>query len=668
MKNILITILILLPCLYVNATTYYVSNTGSDAANGTSEATAWQTIDKVNSFPSFSAGDNIYFKRGDTFYGKLIISNSGSSGSPITYGTYGTGANPVITGFVTVSGWTDLGFNVWQSTNEVSTLPDCNMVLINNINIAMGRYPNTGWLTYQSSTATSITSSSLDASTMNWTGAQAVIKKERYIIDRPVITSASGSTINYTNPSWSSGHANWGFFIQNDTRTLDTLNEWYYNGSDKKISVYNIGAPTNVKLATRDTLVYIVNKSYITFDGLSFTGANGQAFYLGNASNLTIKNCTFDFNYNAIAGYQFGGSSSNLLIDSCTFNHTNNNAINLPSEFAGATITNNTIKNTGMISGLAASGQSRWGMNLTGTGYTVQYNKVDTTGYVAIGFNGSNMMCKNNVVDYFCAITDDGGGIYTGNPQTGVVISDNIVLNGIGNDEGTNGTNNGKAYGIYCDDNSSEMSILNNSVANMIDAGIFLHQVKDIIVRGNTTYNCRVGLFASNDNSDTSYHTTGLDVKHNIFVANTTGTLYSPQDQVALWLASMTDDLSNYGNIDSNYYARPIDDNLTIYWTIYGNNDWTYSLNTWQAFSGYDTHSNKSPKTITDVGDMRFEYNATASPITIELPYKYTDMQAVDYNTGSITLQPYSSVTLIKNGALITNYWKSKVRRKFINK
>lgn len=649
----------------VNATTYYISNTGSDAANGTSTSTPWQTISKVNA-ATFNAGDNILFKRDDTFYGKIVISQSGSAGSPITYGAYGTGANPIITGFVTVSSWTDLGFNVWQS-NEVSTLSSCNVVLIDDINTPMGRTPNSGWWTYSSSTATSITADSLNASLYNWTGAQAVIKKERYIIDRPTITSASGSTIGYTNPSWSSGHAGWGFFIQNDTRTLDQQNEWYYNGSDKKISVYSTSEPTNVKLATRDTLVYIVNKNYIIFDGISFTGANGQAFYLGNAGHLTIQNCSFDFNYNAIAGKQFGGSSSNFLINNCTFNHTNNNAIDLPLEFAGATITNNIIKNTGMLEGGAASGQSRWGISVTGAGYLIQYNEIDTTGYVAIGFNGSDVTVSNNLVNYFCVLADDGGGIYTGNVQTGVIISDNIVLNGIGNDEGTNGTNNGKAYGIYCDDNSSGMSILNNSVANTVDAGIFLHQVKDIIVRGNTTYNCRVGLFASNDNSDTSYHTTGLDVKHNIFVAKTTGTLYTPQDQIALWLASMTDDLSNYGNIDSNYYARPIDDNLTIYWTIYGNNDWTYSLDTWQTFSGYDTHSNKSPKTITDVGDMRFEYNATASPITIELPYKYTDMQAVDYNTGSITLQPYSSATLIKNGALITNYWKSKVRRKFIN-
>lgn len=591
MKQILI-ILFTFISITVNATTYYVSNTGNDSNSGLTEVLAWQTLDKVNS-TTFSPGDNILFKRGDTWYGKLVVSNSGSSGSPITYGTYGFGDAPVITGFTTVSSWNNLGFNIWQSSSAVSTMSTCNVAVINGSNTPMGRTPNTGWYTYPSSTSTSLTSSSLNASTTNWTGAQAIIKTERYIIDKRTITSASGSTINYSATSGFSQHPNWGFFIQNDTRTLDQQNEWYYDVSSKKLSVYSTSEPTDVKLATRDTLVYIVNKSYITFDGIDFTGANGQVFYLGNTSHLTIKNCDFDFNYNGIKGYQFGGTSSNMLIDSCTFNYTNNNAIDLTSEFAGATITHNLIQNTGMIEGLASSGQSRWGINVTGNNYLVQYNEVDTTGYVAIGFNGSSVTVSNNLVNHFCSITDDGGGLYTGNVQTGVVISGNIVTNGIGADAGTSGTNSGKAFGIYCDDNSSGMSILNNSISNIIDAAIFLHQAKDITVRGNTTFNSRVGLFINAD--DNTKHTTGIDVKHNTFVANTTGTMYTPQDQYALWAASYFSDLPSFGTIDSNYYARPIDDNLTIVGTKYGVSDIKYSLGTWRAAFGYDLHTNKSP-------------------------------------------------------------------------
>ncbi len=78
--------------IIASATDYYVSSSGSDSANGLSSSTPWQTISKVNSvFSSLSPGDRILFKRGDVFYGSLKLSRSGSSGSPITIGAFGTG-------------------------------------------------------------------------------------------------------------------------------------------------------------------------------------------------------------------------------------------------------------------------------------------------------------------------------------------------------------------------------------------------------------------------------------------------------------------------------------------------------------------------------------------------------------------------------------------------
>ena len=109
-------------CLTANATTYYLSASGNDSNNGTSASTPWQTLSKLNSsFSSFKAGDQILLNRGDIFYGTLTINQSGSSSSPIMISAYGSGANPVITGFTTVSNWTNLGSNIWESSSTVST-------------------------------------------------------------------------------------------------------------------------------------------------------------------------------------------------------------------------------------------------------------------------------------------------------------------------------------------------------------------------------------------------------------------------------------------------------------------------------------------------------------------------------------------------------------------
>src|SRR5665647_3603352 len=92
-----------------NATNYYLSHSGNDASPGTDPSAPWKTLDKLNSFKTLKPGDNVLFKRGDTFYGSITVSNSGAAGNPITYGAYGTGINPIITGFTTVSSWTNLG-------------------------------------------------------------------------------------------------------------------------------------------------------------------------------------------------------------------------------------------------------------------------------------------------------------------------------------------------------------------------------------------------------------------------------------------------------------------------------------------------------------------------------------------------------------------------------
>lgn len=79
-------------------TTYYMDATlGNDMNDGTSISTSWQTLNKLNT-SSFSPGDQIKFKAGDTFTGRLVISSSGAPGNPIIYDSYGSGELPILDG------------------------------------------------------------------------------------------------------------------------------------------------------------------------------------------------------------------------------------------------------------------------------------------------------------------------------------------------------------------------------------------------------------------------------------------------------------------------------------------------------------------------------------------------------------------------------------------
>jgi hypothetical protein len=195
------------------------------------------------------------------------------------------------------------------------------------------------------------------------------------------------------------------------------------------------------------------------------------------------------------------------------------------------------------------------------------------------------------------------------------------------------------------------MTLLNNSIAHVAFASIFLHKAKNIEVRGNTTFDSHIGLLVDRD--DDTAHTTGLNIKHNVFVGNNTGTINTIPDQISLWFKTgwtTTGDIANFGLCDSNIIARPISDNNTIIGTVYGVADTYYTLSTWQTYSGFDLHSTKSPKTVSSPDSVSFVYNATGTATTTALPYKYLDVANTTYD-GSITLQPYTSAVLIQNGS-----------------
>lgn len=79
--------LVLFAATSAQAATYYVSNDGSDRANGTSAATAWATLDRVNR-QTFASGDKVLFREGDRWQGRLAVDWSGTAAAYATVGAY----------------------------------------------------------------------------------------------------------------------------------------------------------------------------------------------------------------------------------------------------------------------------------------------------------------------------------------------------------------------------------------------------------------------------------------------------------------------------------------------------------------------------------------------------------------------------------------------------
>jgi hypothetical protein len=98
------------------ATFYVDSAKGNDAAEGTAETSAWQSLEKVNKV-ALIPGDQVLFRRGGLWRGQLFP-QSGSNGTRIVYGAYGAGEKPILQGSVARSRpeeWSEVKPGLWAT-------------------------------------------------------------------------------------------------------------------------------------------------------------------------------------------------------------------------------------------------------------------------------------------------------------------------------------------------------------------------------------------------------------------------------------------------------------------------------------------------------------------------------------------------------------------------
>ena len=640
--------LLFLPLIFLtfvcNATNYYVSNSGSNLSKGTSSGTPWASIEKVNSF-KFTPVDVVYFKRGDTFYGGIKVA--------VDIRAYGVGARPVITGFIKVPDWINVGGNVWESKSAVSTLNTCNMVIVNGEFAAIGRYPNAneekgGFLTYNT-TAKNTVVKCVELAGNNWTGADVVMKVERYIISRRKIVAQNGVDITFNPIFIYKPKNNFGLFIQNDARTLDKNNEWYFNPITKKLKIFSSTQPVNVQLSTIDTLVRVVANK-ISINDIEFTGSNNETIAKPNKNgynNISIKNCLLKFNGCNAINFKTG-NNLHLLIDNCDIVNTNSNGIILGAGCANATITNNKLQNTGTVAGMSKDSLGNyWGISTGGKGTLIEKNSVINTGYVAISFSQNNTIIRNNYIDSFSQVLDDGGGIYTftgssNRNYSGRKIVGNIIMNGIGVRYGASVITSSSmaAEGIYLDDNSSGVEISGNTIINCVKSGILLHNARNIVIKNNTLYNNNFGLALSHDYNGNAI--TGNSITDNFFIAKDSKNFPAS-------FFSIANDYSKIGTVDNNIYTRPVSDSATIKME-YPNLGWGYkTLAFWQAYSGKDLRSKKSFRSILNVNELDFQYNASPNARI----YNFTGRSKKDLSgnvyQNSIIIPAWGSKVLLSN-------------------
>lgn len=643
----IITILLLFISTNCFATNYYVANSGNDSNNGLATGTAWKTIAKINGF-TFSSGDSVFLNKGDTWNERLIIPSS-----HLNFSSYGTGNKPLVTGFQLLTGFSNIGGNIWKTTasNAVDSL---NTVLIDGLIRAKCRYPNSGYLTITSRTSDSSLTGSLSG-TPNYTGAECVVRTTPWVTDVVHISSQSSGTLNFTpqHLTYASSFGSNSYFIQNSQYALDVQYEWFSSDTAKNFMVYSVTSPV-VYVSTIDTLVWLNNKSNISFTGINFTGANKATFQIDTCNTVLIQNCTVN-NCGRIGVSALKSPHISIINDSIQNCLSGSIYLRQVDPYTPtvntcdtSVVSGNYIKNSAIFPGMGMSDNGRYNaIETIGLNTTINNNTIDSTGYIGIQFNGKNSIVKNNYVTNFCLIKDDGGGIYvvngaylSGDYNDNSLIRSNIVMYGYGYVPGV------EVNGIYLDDGTRYITVDSNTVAYCGYRGMYFHNNANITARDNTIFDNLI--YGFNVRPETSA---------NQYLVFTKNKLYSNID-TKLFNQTYNIPTSYFLGSDSNYISQPINENdLFYYYNTY------YSLSAWQAFISDDAHSLGTPTGITAANAI-LKDNPSSSAQSFSLTGTYYDITGAAF-TNSITLQPFQSSILFKaiTDIIISVKYNLKLRR-----
>ncbi len=661
MKNIISILLLILSLNSFGADYYFSSSTGNDLTGTGAIGSPYASITKLNSI-TYAAGSRIYLKRGDTFTGTINI-NSGALGNPVLIDAYSTGVNPIVTQMTTLSSWTPLGGNIWESA-AITTSIVPNIVTVNDQLVGKGRYPNDnaangGYLPVSTGGSTSITVLSLPT-TYNYTGAQVVMRTTHYQLDVNTITghNTTSHILTYTNSTGSSIAANFGIFIQNSVYTLDKQNEWYYNPSTKQLRIYSTTNPgSTVKIATGTNLFVASSKNYITVQNITFNGCNGNGLSITGGIGIIVQNC--NIMNTGMDAFVLAGAKR-MTIQNDTITNIANRAVRDSASSHRTIIKDNYIRNISFIPGLQKSGLNNHNaisMDDSNDTVRVEGNKIINTGGAGINFRSSDSLwIKNNLVDTFCTVIDDIGAFYgylggstpvaPGALKT-IRIRGNIARNGIGAGYGTPATGAffNSAYGMYWDNTIGNIYADSNYVHQGGRAAVYYHILAHhITMKDNTLDSTQYLLYVQRDSA--------RDITNNVFQRNilfTRGTFKASPSAVgpsrAIWFENFqTSTRATFGIIDSNHIAHLSSDTPFIIHSKSGTTKYLFAP--WKSSTPFD-HASDTFQTVS-ASTIREDYATSTSNILSLGSYNWLDAKHTFYPKGNYTLNPWKGSVLVR--------------------
>jgi parallel beta-helix repeat protein len=259
-----------------------------------------------------------------------------------------------------------------------------------------------------------------------------------------------------------------------------------------------------------------------------------------------------------------------LTVDRTNVTNARRNGINGWYWIVGATITNSTVSNTGMV---GKHSPSNAGI-MFGDGSD---NRIDNVRVTNSSYHGISVLhnwrtsVANSVVDTACVRLTDCAGIYTG-ARDQLPLNLRIEGNTVTNVKGTEG------IGIYLDDFANAVTITGNTVTNNT-RGMVLHNAFDNVITHNT--------LVSNAVTHIGFGQDSGNIRNN----QVTNNVFNSTNDQWTFLLETGSNMRSFATFDHNTYTST---NPAIFgrsWEGGGTQGITTSYNAWKAWMGQDANS-----------------------------------------------------------------------------
>lgn len=487
-------------------TAWYVdAEAGNDAATG-SMTRPWKTLARAGSV-SLQSGDALLLKCGSLWRESLTLPPrwSGANGVLIgAYGDCGQGKRPVIRGSqaVTPSSWQRLDAPL--SAYATSWDQVAHQVHVNGQRMLKARFPH-----YQGPGKEFALADGLGDKTHLRLRANEL----KFLQDKDLV----GATIHIRVVPWQVEQAkvvrldersgvltldralsfpilnNTGFILEGKRWMFGAPGEWFYDEQTNKLLLAPLGntSPANslVEVTTRDKGFVATRKSGLVIERVAFEHFALMGMDITASNDVSIKDVrVVDADeYGIYVDGSAGTVIQNALVDGAGW--TGISVRNSDNSL----VRDNRVQNTG-LKGWA--GKSRSAITVDGQSTVVSNNVIERSANLGIFFfNRIDTRIADNTIVAPCQRMTDCGAVHTWTSsdakqadkgfRSNARIERNMVLSGPGNLDGTPERGKDQTCGIYLDELTAGVSVLNNILIGS-ELGICLHNARFNLIRGNT--------------------------------------------------------------------------------------------------------------------------------------------------------------------------------------